>query len=856
MTSPWRRRLLLALAIGYAVCNALYAAVWMYGARRGAGAFLGIESEQDAATASRKVSQVIPATAAARAGLQAGDSIVALNGLGLGDPEPFNAAILRGRPGDRLDMSVQRGDRAAPIALRAELSEHPSRTTHRTLTRRIADEILGAYPVLFLVVAVPVLFVRVHDRHAWLLALLFSGFIAGAPLADALLPEGLRGPTLAFRLLFSSFAPALFLYFFSVFPERSPLDRRAPWLKFVWLAAGLALSVPLALWALVAGSIWPIEVFFEQFPRGTGLVLGVLYSAAGTALGLLSLALNATRGSEAARRKTRVMLWGMLLGVAPMFVLQSVAGLLGRNLFTLPFGLWAPTVMALFLVPLSIAYAVLKQRVLDVPVLLRLSARYLLVQRGALGLLVLLGFGSTLAFADSVAGYLDTQSALPAAAMVGAGFGTVLIVAGGRLHRRVRERIDRAFFRSAYDARHVLQDLADRARLATSREDLAALIDDQVCTALLPRSLSVFLERRPGVLERSTGTAGAPERLDTRHPTLMLVAERGRPVDLGEDAPEAALPPPLAAAQPECLVPILGRDGRLSGIVSLGPRLSDESYSREDKALLASVANQVGLMLESLRLAEQMAERLDVERRAAHELDLAQRVQRRLLPQERPALTTLEYSGRCIQARAVGGDYFDFLDLGPGRLGLVLADVPGKGFAAALLMAALQASLRSRDPEDMRDLPRQLRAVNQLLYRSSEESRFASLFIGVYDDAARRLVYANCGHNPPLLLRGAGGAGERLEPTAPVLGILEDWDCTTGEVALAPHDVLALYSDGVVEAFSDEGEEFGEARLRRALAAVAGAAVDTMLDAVVAEVVSFSGREQEDDMTLLLARGV
>ena len=217
-------------------------------------------------------------------------------------------------------------------------------------------------------------------------------------------------------------------------------------------------------------------------------------------------------------------------------------------------------------------------------------------------------------------------------------------------------------------------------------------------------------------------------------------------------------------------------------------------------------------------------------------------------------MASLEYAGRCIQARAVGGDYFDFLDLGPGRLGLVLADVSGKGFAAALLMAALQASLRSRDPEDMLDLPRQLRAVNQLLYRSSEDSRFATLFIGIYDDTARRLVYANCGHNPPLLLRCAGGI-ERLEPTAPVLGILEDWDCTTGVVTVQPADVLALYTDGVVEAFSDEGEEFGEARLSEALGARATAALDTMLDEVVAEVVRFSGHEQEDDLTLLLARG-
>jgi hypothetical protein len=161
-------------------------------------------------------------------------------------------------------------------------------------------------------------------------------------------------------------------------------------------------------------------------------------------------------------------------------------------------------------------------------------------------------------------------------------------VAGNRLHRRLRGRIDRAFFRSSYDARQVLQQLAEQARLATSREDLAALIDDHVCTALLPRSLSVYLERRPGALECITAPAGEREVLDTAAPALATLAQRGRPLELLEEVAVAeSLPAALSLERPECLVPILGRDGRLSGLVSLGTRLSEEPYSREDKTLLA-----------------------------------------------------------------------------------------------------------------------------------------------------------------------------------------------------------------------------------------------------------------------------
>jgi sigma-B regulation protein RsbU (phosphoserine phosphatase) len=116
------------------------------------------------------------------------------------------------------------------------------------------------------------------------------------------------------------------------------------------------------------------------------------------------------------------------------------------------------------------------------------------------------------------------------------------------------------------------------------------------------------------------------------------------------------------------------------------------------------------------------------------------------------------------------------------------------------------------------------------------------------------VLYANCGHNPPLVLRRAGGV-ERLAPTAAVLGILEEWECTTGEVTVGAGDLLAVYTDGVVEAFSDEGEEFGEARFEAALRARIEAPLGAVLSEVVADVVRFSGHEQDDDLTLLLARG-
>ena len=179
------------------------------------------------------------------------------------------------------------------------------------------------------------------------------------------------------------------------------------------------------------------------------------------------------------------------------------------------------------------------------------------------------------------------------------------------------------------------------------------------------------------------------------------------------------------------------------------------AYGRDDRELVASVASQAGTALQNLRLASAIAERMEAERRAGRELEIAREVQAKLLPQHTPAMTSLDYAGGCIQARQVGGDYYDFL-VRPGRLGLVLADISGKGMSAALLMASLQASLRGHDAQAPDDLPRVLHAVNQTFFGSTASNLYATLFFGLYDERTARLRYVNCGHLPPVVLTGMG----------------------------------------------------------------------------------------------------
>lgn len=248
------------------------------------------------------------------------------------------------------------------------------------------------------------------------------------------------------------------------------------------------------------------------------------------------------------------------------------------------------------------------------------------------------------------------------------------------------------------------------------------------------------------------------------------------------------------------------------------------------------------------------AEKLEAERRAVQELEIAKQVQARLFPQTLPPLKTLEYAGICIQARKVGGDYYDFLDLGGGRLGLVIGDIAGKGIAAALLMANLQANLRSQCAIALGQPRRLLRSVNQLFRENTPDGSFATLFFAEYDDHEGRLRYANCGHLCALLLR-SDNTIERLDSTATVLGVFQDWDCQIEECRVFPGDTLALYTDGITEAFNHGGDEFGEGRLSEALRRNRELCSQELLGAVVEEVRRFSPQEQNDDITLIVAKG-
>jgi sigma-B regulation protein RsbU (phosphoserine phosphatase) len=241
-------------------------------------------------------------------------------------------------------------------------------------------------------------------------------------------------------------------------------------------------------------------------------------------------------------------------------------------------------------------------------------------------------------------------------------------------------------------------------------------------------------------------------------------------------------------------------------------------------------------------------------RHAHAEMETARGVQEKLFPREASPVPDIEYAGRCAPARNVGGDYYDFLRFGEGRMGIVLADVSGKGVPAALLMANLQGSFRTHAEGGRCEPLALLRSINRLLYESTSPETFATVFFGAYDCATHRLRYVNCGHPAPYLFRAGGGAAVRLEPTSTVLGAFPAWNSDEIVVELSPGDTLFAYSDGLTEARSANGEEFGDSRLNEVLASARSDKPEAVIDKAIGAVQKFGFGIQEDDMTAVILR--
>ena len=685
------------------------------------------------------------------------DRVLAIEGLppiGLQDL----AQVLRAKkPGESLHLSVERDGRRIECSI-------PLRPATDSLVFSIVWNLF--MPWFSIVLGFWVVAVRPRDVRAWAVLAILAGLsqIFRADL-DPLGWPAMAGISSLIYLRIAPYAwPAGMLLLGIYFPRRWRLDQRVPWIKWLLLAP-LAL---LAAWdaLLGAGLAWNYPAALRIFPTEPPLWVNLTLMSA--SISGFFFALGAKRHDPKAPlapddlRRVKLLQWGCQVALIP-FSLVFFYGLIFKHQLPQHTAVLVVALLAMILLPITLAYVIVVERALDVRVVVRQGVQYALARGGIRVIQVCLAV---------VVMYLAVR--LPDARSVSApvryaiiGLGIVLVIRLRDLSDRIRRWLDRRFFREAYDAERILGDLSEQVRAILDTGELLQTVSRKIAESLHVERIAVMLPDgglfRPAL---ATGYA-APLRLHLSGsgPTVTRLRNARGPLAVG-----AADGSELDGLDAHLLLPLPSKNDLL-GFISLGPKRSEEPYSSNDTRLLMMVAAQTGLALENSRLSEAIAHEVSQRELLNREIEIPREVQQRLFPQNLPKIPSLDYFGHCRPALGVGGDYYDFLALPGGQLGLAIADISGKGIPAALLMASLQASVRgqSQGPGDVAGL---LTNVNRLVYEASPASRYATFFYARFDPQTRRLTWANGGHNPPILLRGAEVI--RLETGGPVVGLFPE----------------------------------------------------------------------------------
>jgi serine phosphatase RsbU (regulator of sigma subunit)/anti-sigma regulatory factor (Ser/Thr protein kinase) len=370
-------------------------------------------------------------------------------------------------------------------------------------------------------------------------------------------------------------------------------------------------------------------------------------------------------------------------------------------------------------------------------------------------------------------------------------------------------------------------------------------------TPAVPTAAPTAAPTMPSPAEALVAGPSSELAIPDTDPLFAFLQSASGPVDIARLALDSAALARLRDAGIALVVPLVAQ-GELIGTINLGPRLSEQPYSTDDRRLVATLAVHAAPAIRVAQLVrEQTAEAAERER-YEQELRVAQLIQQQFLPRQLPQLEEWQVAAYYGPARVVGGDFYDFIDLGGGRIGVAVGDVTDKGVPAALIMARTHSILRAEAPRHG-DPSRVLARANEQLLPEMPDRMFVTCLYGVLEPATGRFVFANAGHNLPYI-RTASGIVEPRATGLP-LGLLPDVTYEEAEASVGPGDELVLYSDGLVEAHNPAGEMYGYPRLRDAVAGAPGAGSD-LIDKLLERLTDFTGQgwEQEDDITVVALR--
>jgi sigma-B regulation protein RsbU (phosphoserine phosphatase) len=804
---------------------------------------------------STKISVVLPPYE--NSGLRIGDDVMAFNGQMINSERQFEHAWFHMGPGEMLTVTVLRssGGRTAKLTIPLKLQKHLSRALGWTMVIMFS----GILPLSCLLVGFYIVFARPRDPLAWITMAMLASFGQLVTIGYSWsIWSPFREILAIYHSILNNSWPLWMLLFAYYFPFPVAFLKKRGWL--VWLPA----IPPLILVVL------EIYGFFEQdwhirqmgrlasFEKSLDAPVTVLFTVYVFAFFALLGSKSGIVPAGDARRRLRVMIWGCSAALTPVLpFFFSQAGFLPE----LPPWLAAICLSMLVLFPITMAYVIVVQRAMDVRMVVRSGVRYAVASTGLKVLRAVLIIVVVL-----LTIHFERRADHQREALLIVVAGAALTLTVGRFARRVSQWMDRRFFREAYNSERILTELSDSVAGIRDTRKLLETIASRIADSLHVRHIAVLLENSGAYQPAyALGFGGPTPRVEFKNETstIRTLKRLRSPSRVYFDDPQSwvhgtpdAEQNALQTLGTQVLLPV-NYDHRLLGLISLGSKRSDLPYTKGDLQLLSAVASQTGLALENAHLTEQMRREVAQRERLDRELEIAREVQQRLFPQKLPLVDGLDFAGYCRPALGVGGDYYDFIRLPDGCLGIAIGDVSGKGIAAALMMASLQASLRGQTIKPAETLSEMVQHINRLVFDASAENRYATFFYAQYDPLKRILRYVNAGHNPPMVHRVKQGNHSflRLEEGGTVVGLFPDFAYRDAQVQLEAGDVLIAFTDGISEAMNKAEEEFDEDRLMLTLSACKARTAADIISYVLSDVDGFTaGARQHDDMTLVVVR--
>jgi sigma-B regulation protein RsbU (phosphoserine phosphatase) len=803
------------------------------------------------------VARVDPGSPAEACGIRAGDVIQAVDGVPTSRQYLCRRTLETAAVGERLDLTLSRDGTALDVSL-ALLSP-----TRSIALQRIS---LSVVSMAFLLLGLA-LYLRRTDRLGLLFYLLCSAFavlIASSP--------PIRNPYVhtSYHTLFLAaqhLMPAFFLHFFLLFPEGlTPTRRRI--LGLIYIPALLLICLFVAV--MIAGGYMGVSVgrtLPSIMDAASSLYMAVCLIA-GVALFVIAYYRNR---STARRRRLRVALWGTVAGVLPIAIV-TVAVNLNPSL-EIPGEKFI--VFFMVLIPASFAYAIVRHKVLDVQLIIRKSLVYSMLTAVLLAVffIIISLFGTAI---ESLTG----RSGL----MVSVIFILIVAIMANPLRDKFQTVVDQLFFRKRHDSFKALKELGEALSTAMDLDALVMILVSRISTSLGIERLAVYVRERTeraDALELKGGAASLPKHLEICPATTAHLESTPGPVALSrlrrveERALEAAGAGGVQVAVDEtangagtdqvtngnggggagivdlerkglsAAVPFLAW-GKLRGLLLLD--VDAREMTSHQRELLTALAARAGTAIDNALLYRDALERHRLEK----ELSVATRIQEDLLPKRDPVYPSVDVSGSMIPSHEVGGDYYDYVELEGKKLGVALGDVTGKGIPAALLMAAVQATIRA-DAKRSPSPSHLVSLINKRVQELEEPERFATFFYCTLDTVDRTLTYCNAGHHPPILVR-ADGSVEHLMEGGMLLGFQPNPRYDEGVATLNEEDILIIFTDGIVEQSRQE-EFYGEDRLVQIVRSNKDLGAAQLKKRIVDSVLDFSENgTNEDDLTLVVIK--